>query len=198
MSLQEQRHLHTSMGSSKLWVNVLPLSWTNSNLEPSEWLVSARRRLMLDVRPIKSSCPSCRFQQIGKKGNHAISCHGGYSTSLRHHAVRNLIGRACTQAGFEVDYEHGGGLKDGRRPGDVRVKSWKLGKDLLIDCAVIDPTVEDHEIDLLSGPGNATTVYQEVKLKTYPDIDFKKFEFLLSTVHCRNPRSFWRGSCEVL
>ena len=125
MSHQEQRHLHASMGASQLWVNVLPLSWTNSNLEPSEWLVSARRRLMLDVRPIKSRCPSCQFQLIGKKGDHAITCHGGYSTSLGHHAVRNLIGRACRRAGFEVDYEHSGGLTDGRRPGDVRVKRWR-------------------------------------------------------------------------
>ena len=128
MSGVEQLHLQASLGSFQVWVNVLPLSWKNFNLEPNEWLVSERRRLLLDVRQARSRCPSCRFQTICKKGNHAISCHGSYSSSLRHHAIRNLIGQACCQAGFEVEYEHNGGLADGRRPGDITVRRWNLVK----------------------------------------------------------------------
>ena len=138
----------------------------------------ARRRLLLDVRPVQSRCPSCRVHEIDKKGNHAITCHGAYSTSLRHHAIRHLIGEACRSAGFEVGYEHNGGLTDGRRPGDVIVRRWRLGKDLLIDCAVIDPTVDSHLSALVADPGEAATRYQQKKLVKYPDIDRKKFLFI--------------------
>ena len=178
MNRMEQAHLQASMGSSQIWVNTLPLGWKNYNLKPSEWLVSARRRLLLDVRPVNSRCPSCRFHEIGKKGNHAIQCHGAYSTSLRHHAVRNLIAQACRTAGYEVNIEDSGGLNDGRRPGDVRVKRWRLGKDLLIDCAVIDPTVENHYRNLINGPGVAATEYEQIKIDKYSDIDRNKFDFI--------------------
>ena len=76
-------------------------------------------------------------------------------------------------------FEDSANLKDGRRPGDVRVKRWSLGKDLLIDCAVIDPTVESHYKDLeLYGAGAAATGYEQVKLSKYPDIDWKRYDFL--------------------
>ena len=144
MNRKEQLHLQASMGASQVWVNVLPLKWKNWNLEPSEWLVSTRRRLFLDVRPNEGRCPSCSWHVIDKKGEHAITCHGAYSTSLRLHAIRDLIGQACRQAGYEVVFEDSGGLSDGRRPGDVSVRRWKSGKDLLIDCAVVHPTTESH------------------------------------------------------
>ena len=128
---------------------------------------------------VKGQCPCCTFQEINKKGNHAVSCHGAYSTSLRHHTIRNLIGQACRQPGYEVQFEDNGGLTDGRRPGDVRVRRWKLGKDLLIDCAIIDPTVETHYNNLVMyGAGEAATGYEQVKLDRYPDIDPERFDFV--------------------
>ena len=90
-----------------------------------------------------------------------------------------MIGQACRQAGYEVQFEDNGGLTDGRRPGDVRVRRWKLGKDLLIDCAIIDPTVETHYNNLVMyGAGEAATGYEQVKLDRYPDIDPERFDFV--------------------
>ena len=40
-----------------------------------------------------------------------------------------------------VHKEHHGGLTDGRRPGDVMLRSWNGGKHLLVDVAVIDPLI---------------------------------------------------------
>ena len=99
---------------------------------------------------------------------------------------RNLISQACCQLGFEVEYEHNGGLADGRRPEDIIVRRWNLGKDLLIDSAIIDPSIESHQSNLLNGPGEAATKYERVKLEKYPDIDPKKFEFLpfIIETHC--------------
>ena len=55
------------------------------------------------------------------KGEHAIICSGGCSRILRHNEVRDLIAKAVRDVGFTTDLEHGGGLGDQSRSGDVIV-----------------------------------------------------------------------------
>ena len=66
-------------------------------------------------------------------------CGGGSSRVLRHNTIRNIIAKAARDIGYTTDYEHGGGLGDDRRPGDVIVYNWHNGRHLLIDVAVINP-----------------------------------------------------------
>ena len=49
------------------------------------------------------------------------------------------MGQTCSQAGFETEYEQGGVLMDCRRPGEVVVKRWTLGKDFPTHFTFIDP-----------------------------------------------------------
>ena len=75
--------------------------------------------------------------------------------------------------------EDRGGLFDGRRPGDVIVYNWEGNKHLLIDVAVIDPTGDAHEGNLIQGGvGWAATCYEKRKWDRYPDIDHTKYEFM--------------------
>ena len=48
-------------------------------------------------------------------------CVGGHSRVLRHNTSRNIIAKAARDVGFNTDIEHGGGLGDQWRPGDVIV-----------------------------------------------------------------------------
>ena len=66
-------------------------------------------------------------------------CGGGSSRILRHNNIRIIIAKAARDVGFKTDLEHGGGLGDNRRPGDVILYNWRDGRHLLIDVAVINP-----------------------------------------------------------
>ena len=106
-------------------------------------------------------------------------CGGGPSRRLRHNLIRDMIAKAAREVGFKTDIEHGSGLQDGRKPGDVIIYNWKKSKHLLIDVAVVNP-LGSSRIDLLTkdGVGSAARAHEETKRRTYRDIDFDKYEFL--------------------
>ena len=106
-------------------------------------------------------------------------CGGGSSRTLRHNTIRDIIAKAARNVGFTTDLEHGGGLGDQRRPGDVIIYNWREGKDLQIDVAVTNPLCSSNINSLISdGVGGAATAYGSGKEKTYWDLDFNKYEFL--------------------
>ena len=87
--------------------------------------------------------------------------------------------KAARDVGISTDIEHEGNLGDDRRPGDVIIYNWRAGRHLLIDVAVINPLCSTNVSNLLSnGVGGAATAYEKVKVDTYPDLDFTKYEFL--------------------
>ena len=79
MNQADQLHLEASMGSTQGLGNMIHLKWTSFNLKQDSWLDTAKRRLWMDDKPITEGFPSCRFQEICKKGNHAVTCSGHYS-----------------------------------------------------------------------------------------------------------------------
>ena len=79
-----------------------------------------------------------------------------------------MVSKVAREAGFVVRKEDHGGLTDGRRPGDVMLRSWDGGKHLLVDVAVINPLGADHREDLIAGGvGAAATEDEEKKRKFY-------------------------------
>ena len=106
-------------------------------------------------------------------------CPGGASRILRHNNVRNIIAKAVREIGLKTDIEHGGGLGDQRRPGDVIVWNWCEGKHLLIDVAVINPLALSHSHLLVrDGVGGPATAYENVKRQLYSDLDASQYEFV--------------------
>ena len=95
-------------------------------------------------------------------------CGGGHSRILRHNTIRNIISKAARDVGFTTDIEHGGGLGDERRPGDVIIYNWRENRHLLIDVAVINPMCSTNISNLLSdGNGAAATAYEKIKERIY-------------------------------
>ena len=81
-------------------------------------------------------------------------CKGGPSRILRHNEIRDTLAKAIKRAGFSIGLEHGGGLSDNRKPGDIIVYNWERGKHLLIDVGITNPLAA-HNLDSLRevGPG---------------------------------------------
>ena len=106
-------------------------------------------------------------------------CPGGYSRNLKYNTVRDLIAKAARDLGYKTDIEHGGGLADQRRPGDVIVYNWCDGKHLLIDIAVINPLCISHSENLLKhGVGGPATAYESKKINNYREIDLSVYDFI--------------------
>ena len=134
---------------------------------------------MVKVFPFQIHCKFCSGGWCDVKGNHAIMCGGGNSRTLRHDTVRNIVARAARDVGLKTDLEHGGGLGDDRRPGDVIIYNWHDNRHLLIDVAVINPLCSSNISSLIAeGIGAAATAYEKVKEDKYSDLDFTKYELL--------------------
>ena len=179
MSIKERLHIEAHSGQSHAWVTLLPLSFKRYNLSSTDWVAAARRRLMLNVFPSQKHCNFCKGGWCDVKGDHATMCGGGSSKILRHNNMRNIIAKAARDVGFNTDIEHGGGLGDQRRPGDVIVYNWRDGRHLLIDVAVINPMCTTNIDSLISdGVGGAAAAYGNNKERKYHDLDRNRYEFL--------------------
>eukprot|EP00662_Eupelagonemidae_sp_cell21_P057239 gene57239-biopygen50387 len=90
-------------------------------------------------------------------GDHALACGGGGDRTLRHNALRNLTYHYCNAAGLRPELEKPGLLRprllegvaeedgqqrggargpDGRRPADVYLPCWRVGRPAALDFAV--------------------------------------------------------------
>ena len=125
-------HILAHSGPGHHWVTAPPLVYNSWNMTPPEWTAATRRRLGIDVFPAETQCTFCRWNRSDVKGNHASMCEGGASRILRHNEVRAVLGKAFTDIGYAIGFEHGGGLTDDRNPGDIIVYNWLEGKHLLI------------------------------------------------------------------
>ena len=140
LSLQEKSHLLAHSGATNGWVKCPPLSWKHWNMKPFQWAAAVRRRLRLDVIAAPRTCSFCHWQLCDTKGYLSIMCKGGPSRILRHNEIRDTLSKAIKRAGFSIGLEHGGGLSDGRKPGDIIIYNWERGKHLLIDVGITNPT----------------------------------------------------------
>ena len=179
LSSDQRRHVLAHSGSTNWWVSCPPLTWKHWDMPPAEWNAAVRRRLLLDVIPSPRQCSHCVWQLCDTKGNHAVMCKGGPSRILRHNALRDTLAKAIKYAGFTIELEHGGGLDDGRKPGDIIVYNWRERKHLLIDVGVTNPLAL-HNLDSLLeiGPGGGARQMGAQKRAKYSDLDFNTYSFL--------------------
>ena len=135
-----------------------PLQYYKWNMTPPEWTACTRKRLGMDVFPAEIQCTTCLWNKLDPNGNHATMCKGGASRILRHNEVRDKVGKAFKNIGYDIGYAHEGGLMDGRKPGDVIVYNCKNRKHLLIDVAITNQPTRRHKPPhlLANGPGNTT------------------------------------------
>ena len=67
--------------------------------------------------------------------------------------VRSVLVKAIKEIGYEVKYEHGGGLNDDRKPGDIIAYNWKRNKNILIDVAMESRSPMKLRDGSKNGPG---------------------------------------------
>ena len=63
-------------------------------------------------------------------------CTVGASCTIPHNVVRNVLVIVIKEIGYEVKYEHEGGINDDRKPGDIIAYNSKRNKNILIDVAM--------------------------------------------------------------
>ena len=203
MSREEKIHIEAHSGPDHRWVTLLPLTFKRYNYTSAVFIASARRRLRLDVLRMEKQCTFCKWCRCDVKGDHAVMCSGGASRILRHNNIRDIIAKAVRDVGLRTDIEHGGGLGDQRRPGDVIVYNWCGGKHLLIDVAVINPLAISHSYDLVKdgvgSVGSPATAYETVKRNIYPDLDYTIYDFVPFVVEtCGGIGDAARSFCKEL
>ena len=176
---EELFHTLAHSGSTNWWATCTPLAYKKWNIPPDKWTAATRRRLHLDVIPAAQQCSYCHWQRCDTKGNHAVMCKSGPSRIWRHNSIRDLLAKAIENVGYQVGYEHSGGLPDERRPGDIIVYNWTRDKHLLIDVGVTNPLAAHNRSALLkTGPGGGAAATEKTKRNKYRDIDFSKYTYL--------------------
>ena len=172
-------HALAHSGPDHHWVTAPPLIFNSWNMTPPEWTAATRRRLGVDVFPAETQCPFCHWGRSDARGNHASMCEGGASRILRHNEVRAVLGKALTDLGYTIGFEHGGGLLDGRKPGDIIAYNWTEGKHMLVDVAVTNPlALSNHPHLLAGGPGRTAKYRESRKRAKYWDLDLTKYHFV--------------------
>jgi hypothetical protein len=135
-------------------------------MAPKVFRVAVAYRLGVQVVPLGISCPRC-MQTIDVLGDHASCCSRNGDLIVRHHRIRNLVGKFCEEALLSPVLEKQNilGESDGRRPGDVTLKLWRNNKGLAIDVAVTSPFSSSG----LKAKDPAESYSQNVKHKRYDE-----------------------------
>jgi hypothetical protein len=120
------------------WLEVLPSSPLKQHLPNDVFKTAVGFQLGLKLRiPDKAKCEVCS-EKMDPYGVHGTLCKWGGGSIARHDRVRDVLADLCRQSGYTTRIEEKELLPDSeRRPADVFVLNWSLGKSLCIDVAVI-------------------------------------------------------------
>ena len=80
-------------------------------------------------------------------------CTVSVSCTLRHNVVRSVLVKAIKEIGYEVKYEHGGGLNDDRKSEDIITYNWKRNENFLIGVAMESRSPMKLRDGSKNGPG---------------------------------------------
>ena len=146
------------------WLNVVPSPALNLHLRPSEFLVSVKYRLGMDIFPTAGKCTACPLQS-DTKGDHAISCGYEGERIARHDHLRNALYNTCSQACLGPSRE----VRDlvagsGARPADLFLPYWTGGMDTALDITVVNPLQAGMVEQAAVTPGHALAKSFERKM----------------------------------
>ena len=121
------------------WLNVIPSPSLGLHLRPSEFTVSVKYRLGMDIFLCAGKCTACPHQS-DKRGDHAISCGYEGERIARHDHLRNALFNTCSQACLGPTKE----VRDlisgsDARPADLFLPNWSEGQDTALDVTVVNP-----------------------------------------------------------
>ena len=152
------------------FLEAVPSKHLNLAMEPEQFVLEVRRRLLMDVHPQDDFCPLCDGVS-DRKGWHDVMCACGGDRVRRHNAARNYAGKAASAAGLQPTLEKPGLLQpcpdkpnqERRRPADVYLPTWTGGQPAALDFAVTSPTRPDMLSLSCSSAGAAAAAYAQHK-----------------------------------
>ena len=100
-------------------------------------MVSFRLGLPLFRKP--ALCTACGVTEMDIYGHHALKCHKIGDEIRRHDGVARAIKGFCTAGRFAPLTDPTGITHSRKRPGDVYIRSWNLGKPAAFDISITSP-----------------------------------------------------------
>ena len=96
--------------------------------------------LGLPLYSISRTCPACNKVLLDIYGDHSLICGSGSERTNRHKCVRDTLYHIMNSAGLSPSLETANLIPDTiRRPADVSVNNWSLGKSAAIDVSITSP-----------------------------------------------------------
>ena len=149
MSTADKRGAHILQGlqspHASAWVTAppsIPNGFENV-IQPRAFQISAMRLLNHPISCSPTLCAICK-QSNDIYGDHAVCCKLGGDIITRHNRLRDVVAAVAEEGGLNPILEKKGILghtdKSQRRPADVAIPTWSMGKGLAIDVAVISAT----------------------------------------------------------
>ena len=151
-----------------------------TRLSQQEFSVAFRLRLGMEVLDSESICQGCnRGLTSDKFGHHALSCVAGGHIIARHNAIRDCIYQTAMAAGLNPKIEAPNLLDhSAKKPADVFIPNWSLGKGISIDVRVTSP-LQKSIIHAAREAGKAAQFGFDDKMKKYREEnkDYSLFHF---------------------
>ena len=128
-----------SLPNAGAWLNVIPSPALGLHLRPTEFIVSVKYRLGLDIFLTGGKCTACP-RQSDSLGDHAISCGYEGERIARHDHIRNALYNTCSQACLGPTREVRDLISGSEaRPADLFLPNWTGGQDTALDVTVVNP-----------------------------------------------------------
>jgi hypothetical protein len=151
MSLADSlRFRAVSAPRAAAWLSALPCHGPlNLSLAADQVQVTLQHRLGLSVAEPGEKCSYCGAG-LDILGHHHMTCGSGDFRTSRHNRLRDSLSRLLSAAGMSPRLEQGADERDLRRPADILVPDYKLGKSAAFDLTVVSPLTQHN----LSGAGD--------------------------------------------
>ena len=161
---EKARILSLSLPYAGAWLNVIPCPALGLHLRPTEFTVSVKYRLGINLFQSEGKCTACPHQS-DRRGDHAISCGYEGERIARHDHLRNALYQTCSQACLGPTRE----VRDlvagtEARPADLFLPNWTAGQDTALDITVVNPLQISMVQQAAVTPGYALTKSFERKV----------------------------------
>jgi hypothetical protein len=162
------------------WLQAVPSEVFGNAIAPSLFRISLQCRLRQPVYDTLSFCPLCDAV-LDTFGDHSKTCSCGGDRTSRHNHVRNVGARFLHAAGLRPELEKAGLLpqrprtdcqglsasvpprQSSRRPADVFVPRWHLGRPAAFDFAVSSGMKGGSLEESVRDGNHAASSYAEMK-----------------------------------
>jgi hypothetical protein len=142
---EKARLLSVSSSHAGCWLQALPNENLGLKFSNKEFVALLRLTLGLPVYASSRRCPVCQTAPLDIYGHHSLSCGSGGDRQIRHNEIRDALFQLCQSSGLTPRKEEA--LDDSsRRPGDIYLPSFSLGKAAAVDVSVVYPL----QVSLLS------------------------------------------------